>query len=173
MHNGKPLWCVSVSLSLSQRNTGSKDRESLAAKESIKKLSMFFWGREHAGWSSYLPIQKFLTMSIWGCYSMLCWKAFLAFWIFNCLHTWIAILRCIQIVSRTWGALGKVGRNRPKIWFALVWCRHDKCRRSCLKNIAPRVWECWDFCKRCHKSIAHCSVWHCYYSLLGCTIALR
>jgi hypothetical protein len=41
IQNDKPVWCVSASMTESQRTWGATDRELLAVKQVVKKLSRF------------------------------------------------------------------------------------------------------------------------------------
>jgi len=45
IQNDKPLWCVSASMTESQRIWGATDRELLAVKQVVKSLSRFLRGR--------------------------------------------------------------------------------------------------------------------------------
>ena len=45
IQNDKPVWCVSASMTESQKVWGATDRELLAVKQVVKKLSRFLWGR--------------------------------------------------------------------------------------------------------------------------------
>ena len=43
IQSDKPVWCVSASMTESQKVWGATDRELLAVKQVVKKLSRFLW----------------------------------------------------------------------------------------------------------------------------------
>jgi hypothetical protein len=45
IQNDKAVWCVSASMTESQKIWGGTDRELLTVKQVVKKLSQFLWGR--------------------------------------------------------------------------------------------------------------------------------
>ena len=56
IQNHKPVWCVSASMTESQKVCGATDRELLAVKEVIKKLSRFLWGRSFTAVTDHEPV---------------------------------------------------------------------------------------------------------------------
>jgi len=56
IQNDKPVWCVSASMTESQKVRGATDRELLPVKQVVKKLSRFLWGRSFTVVTDHEPL---------------------------------------------------------------------------------------------------------------------
>ena len=56
IQNDKPVRCVSASMTESQKVWGATDRELLAVKEVVKKLTRFLWGRSFIDVTEHEPL---------------------------------------------------------------------------------------------------------------------
>ena len=80
IQNDKPVWCVSASMTESQKVWGATDRELLAVKQVVKKLSRFLWGRSFTVVADHEPLLDLFQKKEFAVLSILEFDFTLKYW---------------------------------------------------------------------------------------------